>query len=88
MNFFSIWATKTEDPSLVKHDLETWLSEVTTQNDAILKKAREDMMKVRVSMEHLNRPRQPLQKRNNQAKRQVQKRRESREHLVKDKETC
>ena len=34
-------ATKTEDPSLVKHDLETWLSEVTTQNDMILKKARE-----------------------------------------------
>ena len=34
-------ATKTEDPSLVKHHLETWLSEVTTQNDMILKKARE-----------------------------------------------
>ena len=34
-------ATKTEDPSLVKHDLETWLSEVTTQNDMILKRARE-----------------------------------------------
>ena len=34
-------ATKTEDPSLVKDDLETWLSEVTTQNDTILKKARE-----------------------------------------------
>ena len=34
-------ATKTEDPSLVKHDLETWLSEVTTQNDTILKKARD-----------------------------------------------
>ena len=33
--------TKTEDPSLVKHDLGTWLSEVTTQNDTILKKARE-----------------------------------------------
>ena len=30
-----------EDPSLVKDDLETWLSEVTTQNDTILKKARE-----------------------------------------------
>ena len=34
-------ASKTEDPSLVKHDLETWLSEVTTQNDTILKKARD-----------------------------------------------
>ena len=33
-------ATKTEDLSLVKHDLESWLSEVTTQNDTILKKAR------------------------------------------------
>ena len=32
-------ATKTEDPSLVKHDLETWLSKVTTQNDTILEKA-------------------------------------------------
>ena len=32
-------ATETEDPLLVKHDLETWLSEVTTQNDTILKKA-------------------------------------------------
>ena len=30
-----------EDPSLVKHDLEIWLSAVTTQNDTILKKARE-----------------------------------------------
>ena len=34
-------ATKTEDPSLVKDNLETWLSEVTTQNDTILEKARE-----------------------------------------------
>ena len=32
---------KTEDPSLVKQDLETWLNEVTTRNDEILKKARE-----------------------------------------------
>ena len=44
-------------------------------------------MKVRVSLEHHNRPRQPLQKASNQAKRQVQKRRDSREHLVNDKET-
>ena len=34
-------AGKTEDPSLVKQDLETWLNEVTTRNDEILKKARE-----------------------------------------------
>ena len=34
-------ATKTEDPSLVKHDMETWLSEVTTQNFMVLKIARE-----------------------------------------------
>ena len=33
-------ATKTEAPSLSEHYLETWLSEVTTQNDTILKKAR------------------------------------------------
>ena len=26
-------AGKTEDPSLVKQDLETWLNEVTTRND-------------------------------------------------------
>ena len=32
-------AGKTEDPSLVKQDLETWLNEVTTRNDEILKKA-------------------------------------------------
>ena len=31
---------KTEDPSLVTQDLETWLKEVTTRNDEILKKAR------------------------------------------------
>ena len=34
-------AGKTEDPSLFKQDLETWLNEVTTRNDEILKKARE-----------------------------------------------
>ena len=34
-------AGKTEDPSLVKQDLETWLNEVTTRNDEILKKARD-----------------------------------------------
>ena len=34
-------AGKTEDPSLVKQDLETWLYEVTTRNDEILKKARD-----------------------------------------------
>ena len=34
-------ADKTEDPSLVKQELETWLNEVTTQNDEILKKARD-----------------------------------------------
>ena len=33
-------AGKTEDPSLVKEDLETWLNERTTRNDEILKKAR------------------------------------------------
>ena len=32
---------KTEDPSIVKQDLETWLNEVTTRNDEILKKARD-----------------------------------------------
>ena len=35
------FAGKTEDPSLVKQDLETWLNEVTTRNDEILKKARD-----------------------------------------------
>ena len=34
-------AGKTEEPSLVKQDLETWLNEVTTRNDEILKKARD-----------------------------------------------
>ena len=34
-------AGRTEDPSLVKQDLETWLNEVTTRNDEILKKARD-----------------------------------------------
>ena len=34
-------AGKTEDPSLVTEDLETWLNEVTTRNDEILKKARD-----------------------------------------------
>ena len=34
-------AGKTEDPSLVKQDLETWLNEVTTRNDEISKKARD-----------------------------------------------
>ena len=34
-------AGKTDDPSLVKQDLETWLNEVTTRNDEILKKARD-----------------------------------------------
>ena len=34
-------AGKTEDPSLVTQDLETWLNEVTTRNDEILKKARD-----------------------------------------------
>ena len=34
-------AGKTENLSLVKQDLETWLNEVTTRNDEILKKARE-----------------------------------------------
>ena len=34
-------AGKTEDPSLVKQGLETWLNEVTTRNDEILKKARD-----------------------------------------------
>ena len=34
-------AGKTEDPSLVKQDLETWLNEVTTRNNEILKKARD-----------------------------------------------
>ena len=43
-------ATKTEDPSLVKHDLESWLSEVTTQNDTILKWLVVTSMNVRVSM--------------------------------------
>ena len=32
---------KTEDSSLVTQDLETWLKEVTTRNDEILKKARD-----------------------------------------------
>ena len=32
---------KTEDPSLVTQDLETWLKDVTTRNDEILKKARD-----------------------------------------------
>ena len=34
-------AGKTEDSSLVKQDLETWLIEVTTRNDEISKKARD-----------------------------------------------
>ena len=34
-------AGKTENPSLVKQDLETWLNGVTTRNDEILKKARD-----------------------------------------------
>ena len=38
--FFEL-AGKTEDPSLVTQDLETWLNEVTTRNDVILKKARD-----------------------------------------------
>ena len=37
-------------------------------------------------MKHLNRLQQPLQKTSNQAKRQVQKRRDSREYLVNDKD--
>ena len=41
MNKFSKLAGKTDDPSLVKQDLETWLDEVTTQNDESLKKARD-----------------------------------------------
>ena len=36
--FFEL-AGKTKDPSLVTQDLETWLNEVTTRNDEILKKA-------------------------------------------------
>ena len=78
-------ATKTEDPSLVKHDLETWLSEVTTQNDMILKKAREYIDQC---PEHLNHQQQPLQKTSNQAKHRAQKRRDNREHLVNVKEIC
>ena len=81
-------ATKTEDPSLVKHDLETWLREVITQNDTILKRLESTSMNVLVSIEHLNRLRQPLQKTSIQSKHRVQKRRDSREHLVNDKETC
>ena len=34
-------AGKTEDPSLVTQNLETWSNEVTTRNDEILKKARD-----------------------------------------------
>ena len=34
-------ADKTEDPSLVEQDLESWLYEVTTRNDEILQKAHE-----------------------------------------------
>ena len=34
-------AGKTEDPTLVKQDLETWLNEVTTRNVESLKKARD-----------------------------------------------
>ena len=74
-------ATKTEDPSLDKHDLESWLSEVTTQNDTILKKARS-------YIDESPGLRQPLHKISNQAKHQVQKRRVNQEHLVKDKGTC
>ena len=81
-------ATKTEDPSLVKDDLETWLSEVTTQNDTILKKAREYIDEC-PSVDGASQPSTTApQKTSNQAKRQVQIRRDSQEHLVNDKETC
>ena len=38
--FFDL-AGKTEEPSLVTQEMETWLNEVTTRNDEILKKARD-----------------------------------------------
>ena len=38
--FFEL-AGKTEDPSLVEQDLNTWLNEVNAGNDVILKKARD-----------------------------------------------
>ena len=83
-------AGKTEDPSLVTQNLETWLNEVTTRNDEILKKARDyidQCPNVRSSMQHLNRQRLSS-KASNQAKRQLKGHPDNREHPVSDKGTC
>ena len=81
-------ATKTEDPSLVKHDLETWLSEVTTQNDMILKKARENIDQC-PSVDRASQPSTTATSKNKQpSKTSSEKRRDNREHLVNVKEIC
>ena len=72
----------------MKDNLETWLSEVTTQNDTILKKAREYIDECPSVDGASQLSTTALQKTSNQAKLQVLKRRDSREHLVNDKETC
>ena len=81
-------AGKTEDPSLVKQVLETWLNEVTTRNDEILKKARDYIDQCppcRWSISIIN---DCHQEKATKQKRQLQGHLDNREHPVNGIETC